>query len=88
MNLFETISHDCHSNITVEEMMEDGDVCEWVGDYVENEMINQGLDPDEDYDTFNDGCHLVYKFFGAEDLMSGTPEWDAHWESLVENEDS
>ena len=83
MNLFETISHDLHSNITVEEMMSDGDVCEWVGDYVENEMVNQGLDIDEDYDTFNEGCHLVYKFFGAEELESETPEWNAHWEALV-----
>ena len=83
MDLFETISHDLHSNITVEEMMSDGDVCEWVGDYVENEMVNQGMDIDEDYDTFNEGCHLVYKFFGAEELESETPEWNAHWEALV-----
>ena len=79
MNFIETIEHDLLSNITVTEMLSDGDVCEWVSDYVEDLMSQFDIDPDEDYDTFNQGCQLVYEHFGAGELDSTTPEWDKLW---------
>ena len=79
MNFIETIQHDLLSNITVTEMLSDGDVCEWVSDYVEDLMSQFDIDPDEDYDTFNQGCQLVYSHFGAGELDSTTPEWDKLW---------
>lgn len=79
MNFIETIEHDLLSNITVTEMLADGDVCEWVSDYVEDLMSQFDIDPDEDYDTFNQGCQLVYEHFGAGELDSTTPEWDKLW---------
>ena len=49
MKLFEIINHDLLSNITVTEMLSDGDVCEWVSDYVEGLMTEMDMDSDDDY---------------------------------------
>ena len=81
--LLKNIEHDLMHNITVDEIVDSGDVCEWVGDYVEEQMDNLDLDMDEEYELYNEGCMKVYAFFGAEDLCSDTPEWDAHWENLA-----
>ena len=86
MKLFETINHDLLSNITATEMLADGDVCEWVSDYVEGLMTEMDMDSDDDYDTFNQGCFMVYEHFGAGELDSSTPEWDKFWEDKMNQE--
>ncbi|QBP06115.1 hypothetical protein [Synechococcus phage S-B68] len=60
-------------------------VVETVGAYIEEFMNSYGVDPDDDEneELYSDLCFMVYEFHGAEDLESGTPEWDAHWESLL-----
>ena len=85
MDLIETITHDLMSNITVTEMLSDGDVCEWVSDYVEELMTEMHMDSD-DYHTFNQGCFMVYEHFGAGELDSSTPEWDDFWNQKAAEE--
>ena len=86
MTLLETIQHDLLSNITVTEMLADGDVCEWVADYVEDLMTDNDLDIDDNYELFNTGCVMVYAHFGAEELESNTTEWDEFWNNKQQEE--